>query len=571
MDVQTLNDYLLIGAGVLILAILGVRLSAGVGLPSLLAYLGIGVVLGYTAISFNDAELAQALAFAALAIILTEGGLTTSWSSVRSAMPVAVILATLGVGISTATIGAAVHLLLGLDWTTALILGAVVSSTDAAAVFSVLRRVPLRPRVAGALEAESGLNDAAAVLLVTLLSSGALIDYGSAGLLGILTYQMVVGAAIGLAIGYVAGRMLRRIALPSSGLYPLAVVTTAILAYAVATEARASGFAAVYLGALLLGNSHLPHRAATRSFVEGLGWLAQIGLFVMLGLLVTPFELEVREVVVAVVVGLVALLLARPLSVLVCALPFRVPWREQAFLSAAGLRGAVPVVLATIPLSVGYPGSKRCSPSSSCWWWRSRWCRPRRCTGWPFAGVWRRPRPVVTWTLRRPRLHASMPTCWSCMSRPIPGSMAWRSPSSGCPLAHPSRSSSGTAPASYLAPPPPSDTVTTCSSWRRTKPAQRRRRDYEPSADEVAWPGGSVRRTMPSTTTAASCRCAGSHHRGFADSAAVAPARPQPADATLHRAMGKGATGSSAAPPFRAELRPTGRGCRLAADRMPHD
>lgn len=358
MDVQTLNDVLLVGAGVLILAILGVRLSAGVGLPSLLAYLGIGVVLGYTAITFNDAELAQALAFAALAIILTEGGLTTSWSSVRSAMPLAVILATLGVGISTATIGAAVHLLLGLDWTTALILGAVVSSTDAAAVFSVLRRVPLRPRVAGALEAESGLNDPAAVLLVTLLSTGALNDYGAAGFLGILTYQMVAGAAIGLAIGYVAGRMLRRIALPSSGLYPLAVVTTAILAYAVATEAQASGFAAVYLGALLLGNSDLPHRSATRSFVEGLGWLAQIGLFVMLGLLVTPFQLEVREVVVAVVVGLVALLVARPVTVLVCALPFRVPWREQAFLSAAGMRGAVPVVLATIPLSIGYPGSK---------------------------------------------------------------------------------------------------------------------------------------------------------------------------------------------------------------------
>lgn len=356
MDVETLDRVLLVGALVLSLAILGVRLSAGLGVPSLLAYLGIGVLLGSTVLWFDDAELAHALGFAALAVILVEGGLTTRWSAVRSAMPLGVSLATVGVAVSTLVVAAVAHLALDLDVTTALVLGGIVASTDAAAVFSVLRRVPLRPRVAGALEAESGLNDAPTVLLVTLVSAGALDDYGWLAFSGVVLYQLVGGSLVGLGIGFVAGRLLRRLALPSSGLYPLSVVTAAVLAYAVAAAVGASGFAAVYLAALVLGNSDLPHRPATRSFVEGLAWLAQIGLFVMLGLLVTPFTLDARVVVVAVVVGLTVLLVARPLAVLVSALPFALPWREQAFLSAAALRGAVPVVLATIPLAAGVPG-----------------------------------------------------------------------------------------------------------------------------------------------------------------------------------------------------------------------
>jgi len=357
VDVETLDRALLVGAAVLGLAILAVRLSAGIGLPSLLAYLGIGVVLGSTVFWFDDAELAHALGFAALAIILTEGGLTTRWAAVRSAMPLGVSLATVGVAVSTGTVAAAAHLLLGLDWTTSLVLGGIVASTDAAAVFSVLRKVPLRPRVAGALEAESGLNDAPTVLLVTLLSAGAAADYSVVGFVGVVLYQLVAGAAVGLGVGLLGATLLRRIALPASGLYPLAVVTSALLAYGCAAAVHASGFAAVYLAALVLGNSELPHRPATRSFVEGLAWLAQIGLFVMLGLLVTPFTLDAQVVLVAVVVGVTTLLLARPLAVLAAALPFRLPWREKAFLSVAALRGAVPVVLATIPLSYGVPGS----------------------------------------------------------------------------------------------------------------------------------------------------------------------------------------------------------------------
>lgn len=359
MDVETLDRALLIGAIVLGLAILAVRLSARVGLPSLLAYLVIGVVLGSAGLTFDDAEAAHALGFAALVVILTEGGLTTRWADVRSAMPLGILLSTLGVGVSTAVVATVAHLGLGLDWTTSLILGGIFASTDAAAVFSVLRRVPLRPRVAGALEAESGLNDAPTVLLVTLLATGAKDELGWGGFLAAALFELTAGAVIGLLIGFGGGRLLRRMALPSSGLYPLAVVTVAVLAYGSASAVHASGFAAVYLAALVLGNSDLPHRPATRSFVEGLAWLAQIGLFVMLGLVASPLQIDRSIVVAALVIVPVTIVVARPLSVVVASLPFRVPVREQAFLSLAGLRGAVPVVLATIPLSEAFPDSAR--------------------------------------------------------------------------------------------------------------------------------------------------------------------------------------------------------------------
>ncbi len=359
MDVETLDRALLIGAGVLGLAIVAVRLSARIGLPSLLAYLVIGVVLGSVGLRFDDAAAAHALGFAALVVILTEGGLTTRWSDVRSAMPLGVLLSTVGVGVSTAVVATVAHYALGLDWTTALILGGIFASTDAAAVFSVLRRVPLRPRVAGALEAESGLNDAPTVLLVTLLATGAQDELGWGGFFTTVAFELAVGSVIGLAVGFGGARLLRRIALPSSGLYPLAVVTVAVLAYGSASYVHASGFAAVYLAALVLGNSDLPHRPATRSFVEGMAWLAQIGLFVMLGLVAAPLEIDRSIVVAAVVIVPLTIVVARPLSVLVAALPFRMPWREQAFLSVAALRGAVPVVLATIPLSQAFPDAER--------------------------------------------------------------------------------------------------------------------------------------------------------------------------------------------------------------------
>jgi len=236
------------------------------------------------------------------------------------------------------------------------LLGAIVSSTDAAAVFATLRRLPLRGRLSAILEAESGFNDAPTVILVLLLTAEGGHTAGHTAVT--MLYEVVVGAVIGLAAGTVAAFMLRRSALPVAGLYPLATIAFIVLAYAVGTAAHASGFLAVYLAGLVLGNATLPHRHATLGFAEGLAWLAQIGLFVLLGLLVSPPRLP-GAILPALGVGAVLLVVARPVSVLLSASWFRISVRAQALLSWAGLRGAVPIVLATIPITAGHPGAGR--------------------------------------------------------------------------------------------------------------------------------------------------------------------------------------------------------------------
>lgn len=356
-DVHQLDSFVLVGASVTILAILAVRVSSRAGLPSLLLYLLMGVVLGEAGfgIQFNDAELAHAVGFAALAMILAEGGLTTTWSDVRPSMKLGAVLATLGVAVSVTVVALGAHFILGLSWELSVLLGAVTSPTDAAAVFSVLRVIPLPRRLTGALEAESGLNDAPTVVLVTLVSTGVVADSSPIEVVGIILGELALGVAIGLAVGFAGGWVMRRAALPSSGLYPLAVVTLCFLGYGGASALHGSGFAAVYVAGLVLGNTDLPHRAATRSFAEGVAWLAQIGLFVTLGLLASPSRIDPATVGLALAAGLVLTFVARPLSVVVSAAVAeprdRMPWREQAFLSWAGLRGAVPVVLTTIPLA----------------------------------------------------------------------------------------------------------------------------------------------------------------------------------------------------------------------------
>jgi cell volume regulation protein A len=360
-DVHQLDTFLLVGAAVTFLAILAVRLSSGIGVPSLLFYLLMGVILGESGlgIPFEDAELAHALGFAALVLILAEGGLTTNWHEIRPAMRLGVALATIGVTASVGIVAVASHYLLGLPWQLAVLLGAVTSATDAAAVFSVLRVVPLPKRLTGSLEAESGLNDAPVVVLVVLVSSGTAADQGVFAVAGIIVAELVAGVLIGLAVGFGGAWLLRRAALPSSGLYPIAVLSLTILAYAGGAAVHASGFAAVYVAALVLGNSELPHRMATRSFSEGIAWIAQIGLFVMLGLLLSPGRLTWETVGTAVAAGLVLTFIARPVSVLVSASVQRMPWQELTFLSWAGLRGAVPIVFATIPLAEGVPDAER--------------------------------------------------------------------------------------------------------------------------------------------------------------------------------------------------------------------
>jgi potassium/hydrogen antiporter len=361
MTLDELNLSVLAGAAILLVAVLAVRLAVGTGMPSLLIYLGLGVVLGESigGINFDDYALTSVLGYAALALILAEGGLSTRWAGVKNAIPAAASLATVGTAVSIVVTGAAAHFLLGVDdWTLAMLIGAVLSSTDAAAVFSVLRRVPLPRRLTSLLEAESGFNDAPVVIAVVALTEVA--KGHAAGPwwehVVLAVVELAGGAAIGLTVAFLGASRLRVIALPSSGLYPIAVLSLCGLAYGAASVVHTSGFIAVYLAGLVLGNARLPHRLAVRGFAEGMGWIGQIGLFVLLGLVVRPSRL-LEVVVPALVVGLALLLLARPLSVVVALLPFRVPWREQVFLSWAGLRGAVPIVMATIPVNAGAPGT----------------------------------------------------------------------------------------------------------------------------------------------------------------------------------------------------------------------
>jgi cell volume regulation protein A len=346
-----------VGAAVLLAAVLAVRVSIRIGLPSLLLYLAIGVLVGEAGlgVEFEDPALTQSLGLAALVMILAEGGLTTRWSSVKPSLGPGIALSTVSVAASVAVAGTVLHWLLGLDWRTALLWGAVLASTDAAAVFSVLRTTGIGRRLAGTLELESGLNDAPAYIAVVVLATGAAVDWS---LPLLVVYKLVAGFAVGVGLGMLGAMALRRAALPATGLYPVATVAVCVVAYSGAELVQASGLLATYVAGVVLGNSRLPHRSDTLSFAEGLGWLSQIGLFVLLGLFASPDRL-LSAVVPGLIAGVVVLLVARPVSVVLAAAPFRVPWREQVFLSWAGLRGAVPIVLAMIPLAEGLPGAQR--------------------------------------------------------------------------------------------------------------------------------------------------------------------------------------------------------------------
>lgn len=369
----SIDTALLVGAVVLLVAVIAVRFSARLGLPSLVFYLLIGVALGESGlgIQFENAELARILGYCALVVIIAEGGLTTRMSVLKRVMAPAGLLAVLGVFISAAVVGVLTHLLLDLPWQLAFLYGAVLSSTDAAAVFATLRRIGIRPRLRAVLEAESGVNDAPAVILVVALSA-----FASGHESGpwweqvlLIAYELAAGGVIGVLVGLAGAFALRRITLPASGLYPIAAVGLTVLAYAAGASLHASGFLAVYVTGVLLGNGRIPYRQAVLGFADGVAWLGQIGLFVMLGLLASPSRLP-EALLPALLVGIIAIGLARPVAV-----GLSVAWfdlsdddaprrglrsvREQAFLSWAGLRGAIPIVLATIPLSVNVPGAER--------------------------------------------------------------------------------------------------------------------------------------------------------------------------------------------------------------------
>lgn len=348
----------------LAISVLFSRASERFAIPVALVFLLIGILAGSEGIGgigFDDYEAAFRLGNVALVLILFDGGLNTTMAAVREAARPAAVLATFGV-VATAGLVALTANLLGFDWPAALVLGAIVSSTDAAAVFSVLRSsgLHLKRRVGATLEVESGANDPMAVILTLELTRNLIAPGDGPGvmLLAVVLVQLVVGVLFGVGFGYGARYVLDRVRLPAGGLYPALTLAFAMLAYGTTTLANGSGFLAVYIAGVLLGNGRLPFRHGLLRVHDALAWLSQIAMFLVLGLLVYPSRLlEVAWVGLA--IALVLAFVARPVVVALCMLPFRFAPRQVGYMGWVGLRGAVPIVLAIFPVLAGAPGAER--------------------------------------------------------------------------------------------------------------------------------------------------------------------------------------------------------------------
>ena len=351
--------------GVLLaLSIVFSRAAERFAVPVALAFLLIGVLAGSEGvggIAFEDYGVAFRIGTVALILILFDGGLHTPADAVRDVAKPAGVLATIGVVATTGLVAAAAHAL-GLSWSEALVLGAVVSSTDAAAVFSVLRGsgLQLKRRVGMTLEVESGINDPVAVLLTTVLTAQLMGRASeSAWALAVRALaEMSIGGMLGVAFGFGGRALLKRVKLPGGGLYPALTLAIAFLAFGVPTMLRGSGFLSVYVTALILGNGPLPYRGGLTRVHHALAWLGQVVMFLLLGLLVFPSRLA-DVAGTGLVLAILLAVVARPLVVAVCLLPFAYRAREIAYIGWVGLRGAVPIVLATIPVLSGAPGALR--------------------------------------------------------------------------------------------------------------------------------------------------------------------------------------------------------------------
>ena len=355
------SELILLGGLLLLLSVFAGLVSAKLGAPLLLAFLGLGMLAGEDGpghIAFSDFRISYLVGSAALAIILFDGGISTRWSDVRGLIAPAALLATVGVAVTAGIVGAAAHYGFALPWLDALLLGAVVAPTDAAAVASLLhmQKLNLRTRVAAILEVESGLNDPMAVFItlafVQLIRHPASASWFGAG--SLFASQMLGGAAIGLAGGWALLFLFRKLDL-NAGLYPILGLAGALTVFGGAQIVEASGFLATYLAALILGNGRHAGREAVGRFFGSFAWLGQIVLFLMLGLLVSPSQLQ-PLLGFAFAVAAVLILVARPVAVVLCLAPFRFQWREILFIAWVGLRGAVPIFLAIIPVLTGARG-----------------------------------------------------------------------------------------------------------------------------------------------------------------------------------------------------------------------
>jgi len=355
------TEYMLLGVAVLLLlSIVASKASGRLGVPSLLIFLGVGVLAGSEGVGripFDDPFVAQFLGVVALVFILFAGGLDTAWESVRSVVSRALALSTLGVVVTAALVGAFGAGVLGFSLLEGLLLGAIVSSTDAAAVFAVLRArsVGLKGDIKPLLELESGSNDPTAVFLTVALT-GLLVNQNSSivALVPAFVQQMALGALFGYGLGQATVFVINRVKLEYEGLYPAFTLALVIFIYSATASLGGNGFLAVYIAGLVLGNKDFIHKQSLVRFHDGLAWLMQIAMFLTLGLLVFPSRL-VPVAGVGLLVALFLMFVARPVSVFLTLAFASGGWREKAMISWVGLRGAVPIILATFPLLAGVP------------------------------------------------------------------------------------------------------------------------------------------------------------------------------------------------------------------------
>lgn len=348
---------ILLGAALVMAGILSSLLALRFGAPLLLVFLAIGMAAGEAGpggLKFDDLQTTYLVGSVALALILFDGGLKTRFQSIQTVLAPSAVLATIGVLLTAVITAPVARYVLDLNWTEALLTGAVVASTDAAAVFLLVHAqgLRLRPRVGATLEVESGTNDPFAVFLTLMLVE--LISVGDSSATHVVL-QFLREALLGALFGVVGGRLvvmaLNRVAL-AQGLHAPFVTTAALVIFGAAQIAHASGFLAVYLAGMMIGNRPTRAHNSVVTFLDAATWLAQIVMFVLLGLLVSPQRL-LGSAVPAVVVALALMLLARPLAVFICLAPFRFNWRERLFIAWVGLRGAVAIFLASIPMLVG--------------------------------------------------------------------------------------------------------------------------------------------------------------------------------------------------------------------------
>jgi potassium/hydrogen antiporter len=356
-SLDSVSIAILLGAVLVMAGILSSLLALRFGAPLLLVFLVIGILAGEAApshLDFEDFRTAYLVGSVALALILFDGGLRTRFANIRSVLAPSMVLATVGVLLTAMITAPVARYALDLNWTEALLVGAVVASTDAAAVFLLVHAqgLRLRPRVGATLEAESGSNDPFAVFLTLMLVEFISLGHSSpAHVMMELSREGVLGALFGLIGGRLMVLALNRVALPQ-GLHAPFVTTAALVIFAAAQMVHASGFFAVYLAGIIVGNRPTRAHNSVVTFLDAATWLAQIVMFVLLGLLVSPFRLG-SSVLPAVLVALVLMLVARPAAVFLCLAPFRFGWREKVFIAWTGLRGAVAIFLASIPMLVG--------------------------------------------------------------------------------------------------------------------------------------------------------------------------------------------------------------------------